>query len=66
MTKKALTSTKKASIKVVEIGTNFGCLARVRAGSKIVHETQVRPSGFAGAAFADALSWMGKHGYGVR
>jgi hypothetical protein len=66
MTKQALTSTKKASIKVVKTGVNFGALARVRAGNKIVHETQVRPSGATEMAYADALSWMSKHGYEAR
>lgn len=54
-----------AKIKVVKMGINFGCIAKVVVGRKVVGQTKLCPASMAHVAVADAKALAAKLGYSV-
>lgn len=50
-------------IKTSKVGQAFGCCASVRAGGRLLHETEPYPFNHTSAAFSAAEEWADRNGY---
>jgi hypothetical protein len=49
---------KSYRLRVIRVGTNFGCVCQVLAGSRVVHSTDTFPRGSEQAARERAATWI--------